>query len=200
MKTDIIVVSSKGRKMEEALKQVEKVAVYKELEPRGAMQLRLLAEEMLGMMRAITGETEGEFWIEDQDNLYQLHLRVKTRMNSEKRDQLLAASSSGKNESARGLMGRLLDFFDREMDEDIAAISSPLVLPEMYEHSATSLDWEWSMTAYQNELSTLVKKKDQSALDMWDELEKSVVTHVADDVRVSIRGQQAEMTILKRIG
>ena len=95
MKTDIIVVSSKGRKMEEALKQVEKVAVYKELEPRGAMQLRLLAEEMLGMMRAITGETEGEFWIEDQDNLYQLHLRVKTRMNSEKRDQLLAASSSG---------------------------------------------------------------------------------------------------------
>ena len=186
--------------MEEALKQVEKVAAYKELEPRGAMQLRLLAEEMLGMMRAITGETEGEFWIEDQDNLYQLHLRVKTRMNSAKRDQLLAASSSGKNESARGLMGRLLDFFDREMDEDIAAISSPLVLPEMYEHSATSLDWEWSMTAYQNELSNLVKQKDQSALDMWDELEKSVVTHVADDVRVSIRGQQAEMTILKRIG
>ena len=199
MRTDVIVVSSRGRQMEKALDQVEKVAAYKELSAKGALQLRLLTEEMMSMMRAITGETEGEFWIEDEDGLFQLHLRVKTRMNSEKRDQLLSASSTGKNESAKGLMGRLKDFFDREMDEDVASMGSPLVLPEMYEHSATSLDWEWSMTAYQNELSTLVKKKDQSALDMWDELEKSVVTHVADDVRVSIRGQQAEMTILKKM-
>ena len=186
--------------MEEALKQVEKVAVYKELEPRGAMQLRLLAEEMLGMMRAITGETEGEFWIEDQDNLYQLHLRVKTRMNSEKRDQLLSASSTGKNESAKGLMGRLKDFFDREMDEDVASMGSPLVLPDMLEGSTMgTLNWEWSMSAYQNQLSTLVKQHNASAAEMWDELEKSVVTHVADDIRVSIRGQQAEMTILKKM-
>ena len=34
---------------------------------------------------------------------------------------------------------------------------------------------------------------------MWDELEKSVVTHVADDIKVSIRGQQVEMTILKKL-
>ena len=201
MRTDVIVVSSRGAQMEKALNQVEKVADYKELSPKDALQLRLLTEEMMGMMRAITGETEGEFWIEDEDSVYQLHLRVKTRMNSEKRDQLLAASSTGKNESAKGLMGRLLDFFDREMDEDIATLGSPLVLPDMFENSsASTLDWEWSMSAYQSRLSTMLDEQNSSAKEMWDELEKSVVTHVADDIRVSIRGQQAEMTILKKIG
>ena len=200
MRTDVIIVSSRGRQMEKALDQVEKVAAYKELSAKGALQLRLLTEEMMSMMRAITGETEGEFWIEDEDGLFQLHLRVKTRMNSEKRDQLLSASSTGKNESAKGLMGRLKDFFDREMDEDVASMGSPLVLPDMLEGSTMgTLNWEWSMSAYQNQLSTLVKQHNASAAEMWDELEKSVVTHVADDIRVSIRGQQAEMTILKKM-
>jgi hypothetical protein len=121
-------------------------------------------------------------------------------MNSAKRDQLLSASTRGVNESAKGLMGRLLDFFDREMDEDIAAAGSPLLLPDMYESGAmTTLDWEWSMNTYQNQLAALVKQKNEKALEMWDELEKSVVTHVADDIKVSIRGQQVEMTILKKL-
>ena len=200
MKTDVIVVSSRGVRMEFALEQAEKTAAYKGLSAKNALHLRLLTEETMGLMRAITGETEGEFWIEDDGPEYELHLRVRTRMNSEKRDQLLSASSSGANESAKGLMGRLRDFFDREMDEDIAAAGSPLMLPDMYESgSMTTLDWEWSMQTYQNQLATMVKQNNASAMEMWDELEKSVVTHVADDIKVSIRGQQVEMTILKRL-
>ena len=103
MITDKIVVSSKGNQMESALRQAEKVAAYKELGEKQTMHLRLLTEEMMGMMRSITGETRGVFWIEDDgDDTYQLHLKVDTRMDSEKRDQLLAASTSGKNESAKG--------------------------------------------------------------------------------------------------
>ena len=200
MKSDLVVVSNNGSGIEAALAQAEKVALYKELSTKNALHLRLLTEEMMGMMRAITGETEGEFWIEDNDATYELHLRVKTRMNSEKRDQLLSASSTGKNESARGLMGRLKDFFDREMDEDIASMGSPLVLPDMYENtSMNTLNWEWSMSSYQHQLAAMVKDRNPQAMEMWDELEKSVVTHVADEIRVSIRGQQAEMIIQKKI-
>ena len=87
MKTDIIVVSSKGERMEAALNQAEKVAAYKSLSPKNTLHLRLLTEEMMGMMRSITGETQGKFWIEDEDGVYELHLQVSTRMNSEKREQ-----------------------------------------------------------------------------------------------------------------
>ena len=199
MKTDVIVVSSKGSQMELALNQVDKVAAYKELAQKDALHLRLLAEEMMAMMRSITGETQGKFWIEDQDGVYELHLLAATRMTSTKREQLLSAATSGKNESARGFMGKLRDFFERGADEDVAALTSPLLMPGMYEHSSTpTLDWEWSMTQYEKALAYGVDRKDEKALKAWDELEKSVVAHVADDVKVSIRNQQVEMTIIKK--
>ena len=199
MKTDVIVVSSKGTKMDAALIQVDKVAAYKGLPPKDALHLRLLAEEMMAMMRSITGETQGKFWIEDEDGTYELHLQAATRMTSVKREKLLSTATSGKNESARTFMGKLRDFFERGADEDIAAHSSPLLMPGMYEHSSTpTLDWEWSMTQYERALSSAVDRKDEEALKAWDELEKSVVAHVADDVKVSIRSQQVEMTIIKK--
>ncbi len=187
--------------MEKALEQVEKVAAYKGLSEKDTLHLRLLTEEMMGMMRSITGETEGTFWIEDQDNVYQLHLKVTTLVTSEKKEQLLAASSTGKNESARGLMGKIRDFFDWGGDEDLAAFSSPLLLPDMYEHtSSPTLDWEWSMMRYETALSARIEQDDPAAREAWDELEKSVVKHVADDVKVAIRGGTVEMIILKKLG
>ena len=200
MKTDIIHVSVNGSGMNAALAQAEKVAAYKGLSPRSEMHLRLLAEEMMGMMRSITGPSQGEFWLEDKDGTYELHLRVMTRMDSEKREKLLSASSTGKNEAARGLMGRLRDFFDRGADEDIAAFSSPLMLDSIYEQCSTpALDYEWTMQKYQDALSDRIARREPEAMEAWDELEKSVVSHVADDIRVNIRGQWTEMIILKKL-
>ena len=199
MKTDVITVSHRGGEINKALIQAEKVAVYKELSPKGALHLRLLTEELMGLMRSITGEPEGVFWIEDTDGVYQLHLRVRTQLDADKRDKLLSTASSGKNESAKGLMGRLRDFLSRAGSIDGSQPPSPLLLPGVYESTSSALDWEWSMTAYQNELSVLVGKKDPAACEMWDELEKSVVVHVADEIKVSIRGPEAEMTILKKL-
>ncbi|MBO4926229.1 MAG: hypothetical protein J5472_07085 [Clostridia bacterium] len=200
MKTDMIVVSSRGSQMEKALDQAEKVAAYKGLSGKNALHLRLLTEEMMGMMRSITGETEGVFWIEDDNDVYRLHLQVTTRMDSDKRTQLLSAASSGKNESARGLMGKLRDFFDRGADEDVVALTSPLILPGMYEESSLpTMDWEWSMMRYEEALAPSVRRQEKEALEAWDELEKSVVAQVADDVKVSIRGRTVEMTLEKKM-
>lgn len=200
MKTDIITVSSRGKRMETALNQVEKVAAYKGLSPKSTLHLRLLTEEMMGMMRSITGETEGEFWIEDQDGVYQLHLRVEARLSSEKREKLLAASTTGRNESAKGLMGKLRAFFDWGCDEDYDGFAGPVLMPEAFEHSSSPLlDWEWSMRRYETELSARMEQNDSTAREAWDELEKSVVKNVADDVKVAIRNGMVEMIIIKKI-
>ncbi len=201
MKSDVITVSSRHDQIEEALKQAEKTAAFKGLSKKGTLHLVLLTEEMMGLMRSITGETEGKFWIEDEDGVFQLHLQVTTPMNSMKRERLLSSSSSGKNESAKGLMGRLRDVFDRSADEDVSAFTSPMLLPGAYEYSEKAgLNWEWSMTHYQQELASLVAMRDEAARKAWDELEKSVVKHVADDVRVSIRNGNVEIIILKKMG
>ncbi len=197
MKTDVIEVSSRGRQMETALREAEKVAEYKSLSPRDALHLRLLTEEMMGMMRSITGETAGKFWIEDEEGRYRLHLRVETRMNMTKRENLLSVSTSGRNESAKGLMGRLRDFFERGSDLDGM---DPLIMAGMCDDpTSTSMDWAWAMTRYEDAIAAGLARSDENAAEAWDELEKSVVARVADDVKVSIRGNTVEMTIEKQL-
>ena len=198
MKTDVISVSSRGSRMESALLQADKVTAYKGLSARNALHLRLLAEEALGLMRSITGETDGLFWIEDRDDEYELHLQVQTALSEDKRARLLSVSNSGKNESAKGLMGRLRAFFDWDSDEDTAACSS-LYLPDMLESSSPMLDWEWSMKRYESILSSRIVQDAPGAQEAWDELEKSVVKNVADDVKVYIRSGTVELVILKKL-
>ena len=201
MKSDVIEVSSKGAKMEAALKQADKVAVYKEMSPKNAMHLHLLTEEMMGLMRSITGDVTGKFWInDDEEGVYELHLQVEKWLTSETREKLLAASTTGKNSAAKGLMGRLRNFFEVGADEDIAAYTNPLVLPGMYETSSTPrLDWEWSMVQYEEALASSKPASEEKVQEARDELEKSVVAHVADDVKVSIKGRTVEMIIIKKM-
>ncbi len=197
MKTDIITVSSQGSGMETALSQAAAVAAYKGLGHRQLLHLQLLTEEMMGMMRSITGATEGKFWIEDEDGTYQLHLQTSSRMNIEKREKLLSASTSGKNEAAKGLMGKLRDFFNLGSDDTVASLPA-LMMDGIYDASTTPmLDMEWSMSRYRDEVYSQSKRQEENALKAWDELEKSVVAHVADEVKVYISGDKAEMVIFK---
>ncbi len=206
MKTDMILISSHDT-MENALAQADLAANYKQLSHKDALHLRLLAEELLGMMRSITGETRGTFWIEDENGVFQLHLAVETKMTGEKREQLLAASTSGKNESAKGLMGRIRDFIDRGADKEAARSSGISLSADLFPRAADSMPdwqaseyWEWYMRKYEEAIQHQIQDNETraKAKEAWDELEKSVVAHVADDVKVSIRGKQTEITIIKK--
>lgn len=190
MKGDIIIVSSNGSNMDRVLKETEKVAAYKELSKKSALHLRLLTEEMLGMMRSITGTTEGCFWIEDEDNDFRLHLQVESQTDFEQREKLLTASKSGKNEAAKGFMGKIRSFF--EPVEGVPLFIDPALDP-------TGAYLMWSMRTYQEQLAKEMAQKREGASEAWDELEKSVVSHVADDIKVSISGRLVEMVICKKI-
>lgn len=190
MKSDVIVISGKEDRTEAVLAQAERVADYQKLSPKGALHLRLLAEEMMSMMRAITGDVNGEFWIENKGEQYELHLHVKTLMDYQKREQLLSASASGKNEANRGLMGKIRAFFEPTEGVPMLLGVSP---------DSMGSEMAWTMRAYQHQVQLYVRQNVAGAAEAWDELEKSVVAHVADDVKVSILGPDVEMTIFKKL-
>ena len=56
-----------------------------------------------------------------------------------------------------------------------------------------------SMEDYRDQLRQYRERNQNEANEAWDELEKSVVGHLADDVKISIQGRIVEMTILKRL-
>ena len=185
---------------DKALDLSRRVSQYKELSRKGTMHLRLLTEELLGMMRTVTGESNGQFWIEASGDEYRLHLKVDTLIGSKERKELLSAASSGKNEASKTLMGRLAEFFFRDADEGIANFNNPLLASGTGSGAALPVsDWEWSLAVSRNNLTPKVAEKDAVALEAWDELEKSVVTHVADDVKVFIKGGGTEVVLIKKM-
>jgi len=190
MKTDVILISSEGEGTKEALDLAEKAAIYRGIAPKSALHLRLLTEELLGMMRSITKTCEGRFWIESIGANFQLHLQTETFVSFDKREQLLQASSSGKNEAAKGIMGKIRTFFD------------PLDgMPTYFSLNADGVaDAQmWSMRAYEQNIAIMMENDMAEAQEAWDELEKSIVSHVADEVKVSIRGREVEMVIYKKM-
>ena len=193
MKTDVLTIASDGTNMEAALAQVDKVSVYKGLSQTNTMYLRLLAEETMALLRAVTGNVNGEFWMEDSNQLYTLHLKVRTLIDDKQRDQLLSASTSGKNEASKGLMGKIRSFFEPSGSIPMFSAGFGTGSPQMFN------SYVWSMEDYRDQLRQYAEKNQKEAKDAWDELEKSVVAHVADDVKVSIRGHQVEMIIIKKL-
>jgi hypothetical protein len=190
MKSDVIAVSSREDKVELVLKHTERVAAYKDLSHKGALHLRLLAEEMMSMVRAIAGNVSGKFWIENEGDEYALHLRVETDADYSAREKLISVSTTGENEAHRGFMGKIRAFF--EPFETAPAYFDP-------ELDATGSNMVWSMRSYQEQLRQYVSENRAGAAEAWDELEKSVISHVADDIKVSIRGRTVEMTVTKKI-
>lgn len=200
MRSDIIAITNDGKGMAEALHQAEATAIFKGLSPRASIQLRLLTEEMTGMFRALTGEQEAEFWIEDKNMLFTLHLSAPTRMTEIKREQLLAASTSGENAAAKGFMGKLRDLFARALEpiDDSVSDSMPggWYSSDVGSGGVPSLQGvaaeRWSMNQFRRSVTGAANHVEE-----WDELEKSVVAKVADEVEVAIYRDKVELIIYK---
>ena len=193
MKTDILTISSDGTNMEAALAQVDKISAYKTLSQKNTLYLRLLTEETMALLRAVTGNVNGEFWMEAEEQLFTLHLKVSSLMDESMREQLLSASTSGKNEAKRGFMGKIRSFFEPSSSVPMFSAGFGGGSPQMYS------SYVWSMEDYRDQLRQYREQNQNGANEAWDELEKSVVGHLADDVKVFIRGRTVEMTIAKKL-
>ena len=202
MKSDIIHVTSSGEGISLALQQADAVAAYKSLSPKDSLHLRLLAEEMMGMMRALAGNQEADFWIEDEGDVFRLHLKAKVQMNTELREKLLSASTSGKNAAAKGVSGKIRDLFSRMLEgtgdvDAYAAGFSPMCAEAMTVSSAAAVarnaPYMWSFNKYKSSAADDPDKKED-----WDELEKSVLAKVADEIEIGISGGFVEMIVYKK--
>ena len=201
MKSDIIHVSSNGDGVAEALKQTEAVAVFKGLDKKDSIHLLLLAEEMMGMMKGLTGEHEADYWIEDEDKTFLLHLIAETKMNTETRNKLLAASTSGENIAAKGVMGKIRDLFNRlvePVEANGGAYTEGWAPTNLSTAEAAAYARGMSVTA-RNVWSLNRYKASKSKEEKWDELEQSIVANIADEIQIGIADNAVEMIIFKKM-
>lgn len=209
MRTDKIQVSSDGKGMEKALQEAERFAKYMELDHKAALQVRLLIEETLGMVKAITQDFSADLWLESTSKGgCRIHLLAETDMDYVKKRELVAVSSSGKNEASRGIMGKIRDLIENglySVDEAGDLLTDYSTGPVKYASigmcdldamTSNSMIYMWSLNQYRSEIDQ-ERKSSPAAEEAWDELEKSIVANIADDVRVSVSGSEVELTIIK---
>lgn len=202
MKTDVIPITPDGEGISEALAETEKAAAFRGLDRKQTLRLRLLAEEMTGMLKTIVGPAQLRYWVESEKTAFSLHLTTKTQMTHELRSTLLKTSTSGENAAAKGFMGRLREIFTGMCESDDPALAAEYGYSYVdvtnydasLDVSPNALLYGWSLCAYRNAVSA---HRDEQK-EQWDELEKSITAKLADEVKIFIRGNTVEMVIEKQ--
>ncbi len=197
MVTDIISVKNDGTGVIEAVNETERFAEYQKLDHKNALRLRLLAEEMTGLIKNLVGDFDGRFWVEGDKNAVSLCLEADCRVDYDRRDALLKVSTSGKNEAHKGFMGKLTGVFEYcLMSYEASARYSGSYADYMYD-DVPNYGYErmWSLAAMRNGLENMGGTAE--AKEEWDELEKSIVASLADEVTVGVKSHKVRLVIKK---
>lgn len=202
MKTREIAVTSRGLGMHEALEMTETLAAESGLDQNQVLHLRLLAEELFGMLKGIAGDVEALYWMDIEGKSFEQHMKASVDMTVEMRDALLSAATSGKNEAAKSFMGRIRDMIGVRL---LPSNEGPSELAQALMNAAWSTPGNnlsvntsdvWSMQQYKSDVQSR-REEGGEAKEAWDELEKSIVAKIADEVKISIVGSTAEITVFK---
>lgn len=197
MKSNICAIEKGGLGLENILAEVEKVSSYNGLPKKEALRLRLLAEELAGMLPELVRSFEGYFWLENKGNKYELHTELSVDgLSKEKKQALIAVSATRKNAAASGFMGKIREIAENMLLHSETPDTSDLYSDEYlsnYGAADISYSYAWTLEHYIEQQ----KEKPDAAYEEWDQLEKSIVAKLADQVIVGVRGRKVEIVIQK---
>ena len=197
MRSNVCKIDNGTKDLAAILKESEKVAVYNELTHKQSLQLRLLCEEIDGMLPNIIDDFSGDLWIEFEEGVCKVNVSLRFKeFSAEKKNELVAVAKNQKNAAAVGIVGKIRSaienvFLDVDNYQGFEVASGSYYLSTQYSERLdyTSL---WTLDQYRNQLNSDKQK------DAWDELEKSVLASVADDVIIGVKGKRADIIIVKK--
>ena len=194
MRSNVCKIENGSADLELILKESEKVAVYNELDTKQTLRLRLLCEEIDGMLPNIVDEFDGKFWIDFEDGVCKVNVSIEfAEYSGEKKKELVSISKNKKNAASVGIVGKIRSaveylFIGEEARYAHAVSTGAYQMPFGY----MDYSYVWSLEQYRSTVN-----KDESE-DAWDELEKSVIASAADDVIVGVKGKRADIIIVKK--
>ena len=189
MRSDVIAISRDADNLNKILCETEKTAEYAALNGKQAIRMRLIAEEFVGMLKELSQDFEGEFWIEREDLSFALvaQLHINEVMDKQTKRKFIDVSSDKKNAAAKGIMGKIRDVVENLLYPENAMYSASFISYQL--ETAVLLNDQWTLNRYRD-----AQKENE---EPWDELEKSIIANLADDVTVAVKGNNVEIAIMK---
>ena len=196
MESNVCKIENGTRDLEAILKESEKVAEYNGLTHKQALQLRLLCEELDGMLPNIIDDFEGDLWIAYENGVCKVNVAIQIpEFDSGKKEELIGVAKNKKNAASVGIVGKIRnaieDFFLSNAVSDTFRVSSSAFCLSTGYSEGVEYSYLWSLEQYRSTV------KEEKTAD-WDELEKSVIASVADDVIVGIKGNRADIVVVKK--
>ena len=192
MQTNIVKITRNNANLSKILDEAQKTAVYAELDAKQTFKVTLIAEELVGMLNELSENFEGTFYIEANNRSFKFVTQISLNENMDKQTKrkFIDISSEKKNASAKGIMGKIRDVVENMLYPENALYSSNFVAYQL--ETAVLLDDTWTLNRY--------KDSQRENEEAWDELEKSIIANLADDVIVSVKGTNVEIVIMKTFG
>ena len=59
-------------------------------------------------------------------------------------------------------------------------------------------EFSWNMEEYRTEVKHRMEQNDKKSANAWDELEKSIIANIADDVSLKVNGNNVEIVVYRK--
>ena len=174
VQSEHIKIANLESKMDVAQEVVENYIFDTAIKGKDALRLRLLSEEVLRLAKSIIGYGIMNFWLEGNSRVTKIYLTAENHMDKTREDELISVSTTGENSVEQGFFGKLRSLF---------VMDTP----------GTS---KWSLKEYQEELRRR-KEEDKYSQEAWDDLERSLVANLADDIEVGVGKDEIKMVVTK---
>ncbi len=196
---------SNGEDIEAVLNEAAVFSESIDLSEKDALRVRLLTEETMAMVRTLTGEVELTLSFIGLDDEVDIKVETDTMLNMIKKEEILSVSSSGENSAAKGIMGKIRDVFETAFMMPTGTSFSQYAAPSLSAgipvdtYTGQLMDTVyWTLSDYRNSVEKEGETEDKK--ERWDELEKSIVSNIADDVQVGVRANHVVMNIVYKTG
>ena len=152
----------------------EKFGTRLKLSPKNIMQLQLISEELIGIVRNILEDAKATFWIEGSGLLCRIHLHMPTSVESAEYQKLIALSTSGRNEAVQNLSGKIWQ------------MTMNGILQKKDNEEKKGRSFTWSLREFESTGDTSL-------------LGESILSSMANDVQVKVTKKSVELIVVKKM-
>lgn len=149
-------------------------AVNVGIKDKDALRFRLLTEEVLRLVKQILDNRLVELWFEGDNRVSRIILESTGSLEGDKKDELGSIASSGVVFEEKGFFKKITDMFLIKIPEEKT----------------------WSLKEYQRQIQAK-KEQDKYSLEAWDDLERSLVASLADDIEITSSSDKIKMVVTK---
>ncbi len=211
--TDYIMLTPNEEELAKAYGKVDDCVGMLNAGKKDTLHMKLIMDETIGMVKEMTGDFDALMWAERYNDECCVKVIGNTKMDADKKYDILSLAPSRKNSLVEGFTGKIRDL----IETGLLNYDSVMKLNQKYngnmvnvmglglynEASAVMMPLEfagvtWSMGEYKENVASN-KDSSEEIKAAWDELERSIVASVADDIIVGVKKNKVQITIVYKL-